>query len=76
MYGGNGNDILDGGTGDDILDGGTVKDDTDIFIFKKGYGKDTILNINATDIIKIDNNIALENIEIRVENNDLILALA
>jgi len=39
LYGGTGSDVLNGGTGNDRLTGGTG---ADIFIFKKGYGKDTI----------------------------------
>ena len=41
IYGGNGNDILIGQEGNDILSGGAGNDK---YIFKKGYGQDTIDN--------------------------------
>ena len=49
LFGMMGNDRLDGGTGSDKLTGGVGSDD---FVFKKGYGRDTILDFqnNADDI--------------------------
>ena len=50
IYGGVGNDTIYGGDGDDILDGGVGRDTlsggsgNDKYIFKKGYGQDTIDN--------------------------------
>ena len=41
LLGGNGRDILDGGKGRDVLEGGTH---ADVFIFKKGYEKDIIVD--------------------------------
>lgn len=41
IKGGSGNDVLDGGKGNDTLTGGNGNDD---FVFKKGYGKDTVLD--------------------------------
>lgn len=41
LTGGAGNDVLDGNGGNDTLVGGAGNDD---FVFRKGYGKDTILD--------------------------------
>ena len=49
LYGSRGNDIVDGGADDDLLTGGS---DDDIFIFSRGYDKDTILDFgNGLDRI-------------------------
>ncbi|MFD1326675.1 M10 family metallopeptidase [Mycoplana ramosa] len=51
LSGGAGNDVLNGGAGNDILAGGSGYDD---FIFRKGYGKDTILDFtNGLDQIDL-----------------------
>ncbi|MEA1833139.1 hypothetical protein U8607_13715 [Methylobacterium durans] len=42
--GGRGDDLLDGGKGDDTLTGGRGDD---IFVFKKGYGTDTITDFHT-----------------------------
>ncbi len=49
LYGMLGNDKLDGGKGNDVLTGGAGQDD---FVFKKGYGRDTITDFkdNVDDI--------------------------
>ena len=49
LFGRAGNDKLDGGKGSDLLTGGAGNDD---FVFKKGYGRDTIDDFknNADDI--------------------------
>lgn len=62
LYGGGGSDILDGGSGDDLLSGGRRASDT--FIFRSGYGGDTITDFEdrrfafqtrgAEDILEID----------------------
>ena len=46
LKGNDGDDILDGGTGNDILDGGAGNDS---YIFKAGYGQDTISNAGGGD---------------------------
>lgn len=61
LYGGDGNDTLygnqgidriDGGAGDDLLRGGTLRD---TFIFKPGFGADTITDFeDFQDILAID----------------------
>lgn len=53
LYGGKGNDQLHGGAGKDLLDGGAGKDTltggggVDTFVFRKGYGADTITDFDA-----------------------------
>ncbi|MFD1327172.1 calcium-binding protein [Mycoplana ramosa] len=49
INGGNGNDTLNGGAGNDTLTGGAG---ADVFVFAKGYGKDTITDFqnNIDDI--------------------------
>jgi hypothetical protein len=49
LYSGTGNDALDGGTGDDSLIGNSG-DNT--YIFKKGYGKDTVIDYEGTNRIR------------------------
>ena len=44
LFGGNGKDRLDGGTDDDLLTGGAGRD---MFLFKTGYGTDTITDFDA-----------------------------
>ncbi|NVP56012.1 M10 family metallopeptidase [Mycoplana rhizolycopersici] len=59
LAGGGGNDVLKGAGGGDILDGGRGKDTltggpgSDTFVFKKGYGKDTIQDFKD-DVDQID----------------------
>lgn len=51
LTGGAGNDVLNGNAGSDTLVGGAGYDD---FVFKKGYGKDTILDFtNGIDQIDL-----------------------
>jgi serralysin len=49
LFGMAGNDVLSGGAGSDVLTGGAGNDD---FVFKKGYGRDTVTDFkdNADDI--------------------------
>ncbi|MBK1810258.1 hypothetical protein JHL18_06375, partial [Clostridium sp. YIM B02505] len=55
LYGGKGNDKLNGSDGNDVLDGGEGSDSlnggygADTYIFKKGYGVDTINNYTYYD---------------------------
>lgn len=44
LYGGSGDDILEGGAGDDILTGGSGND---VFVFKTGFGRDTITDFRT-----------------------------
>ena len=49
IFGGSGNDILDGGSGDDTLEGGSGED---VYVFAKGYGRDTIIEEGGHNIIR------------------------
>lgn len=51
LFGKAGFDTLDGGKGNDLLTGG---DDADAFVFKKGYGRDTITDFSHEEGDKID----------------------
>ncbi|MCM1233937.1 MAG: hypothetical protein NC489_27845 [Ruminococcus flavefaciens] len=59
LYGGKGNDRITGLKGDDLLDGGEDNDflyggeGNDTYIFKEGYGMDTIGDDSGENIIKI-----------------------
>lgn len=50
ITGNGGNDVLDGGEGDDFLYGG---EGNDTYVFKEGYGKDTIGDGRGVNIIEI-----------------------
>ena len=55
-----GDDLLVGGKGEDWLDGGFGKDELwgdegkDTFIFKQGYGEDTIFDLESGEIVKLN----------------------
>jgi Ca2+-binding RTX toxin-like protein len=52
LYGNQGIDLVDGGAGDDLLRGGTLRD---TFVFKPGFGADTITDFeDFQDILVID----------------------
>lgn len=64
IYGGDGDDKLTGGLGDDVLDGGAGNDTlyggvgSDVFVFGRGYGHDTVINMHTNrpedgDIIRL-----------------------
>lgn len=54
LYGATGTDTLDGGSGDDLLDGGEGSDTltgglgSDTFVFRPGYGKDTVTDFTTS----------------------------
>ncbi len=50
ILGGNDKDTIDGGTGSDELWGDNGKD---TFIYKKGYGEDTIFDFSEDEIVKL-----------------------
>ena len=50
ILGGNGRDTIDGGIGDDELWG---DNDKDTFIYKKGYGEDTIFDFQVGEVVEI-----------------------
>jgi len=68
LSGNGGNDVLDGGTGSDILIGGAGND---TFIFDKGYGNDTIQDSENIDSVKFGDKIALSDLGIFRDGNDL-----
>ena len=78
---GAGNDIIEGDVGDDILRGG---EGHDIYIFNRGDGTDRIqeheyylsgVNDGGIDTIKFGEGIMVNDLIIKVDNNDLIIAL-
>jgi Ca2+-binding RTX toxin-like protein len=70
LLGGAGDDYLSGGAGNDIIDGGSGSDrlyggaGDDIYIFGKGYGKDTISDYEGLNTIRFMNGISAEDIEV------------
>lgn len=74
LIGANKDDILDGGVGDDVLTGGTG---SDTYIFDKGYGKDTILDVGTryegTDRVVFGSGITREKTVFLTDGNDLVL---
>lgn len=62
LYGGTGRDTLDGGIGDDMLNGG---EDSDTYIFKKGYGNDRLYDRHGNNTIDFTN-IAEEEISVKI----------
>ncbi|ADL52178.1 calcium-binding protein [Clostridium cellulovorans] len=77
LFGDDGTDYLDGGSGDDSLFGGSGND---TYIFKVGYGQDTINNYTSendteTDILKMDG-VNVENIIASKDDNSLILSIS
>ncbi len=79
--GGLGNDQIDGGDGDDVLEGGAGDDlliggaGNDTFLFKQGFGNDTIQNqgasVDTTDIIAFGSGFTSEQIWFERLDNDL-----
>ncbi len=65
-----GNDVLDGGTGDDCLYG---EEGNDTYIFKKGYGTDTIYDCLGSNRIEIYGFSAAQFVAYRTNWNDLTL---
>ena len=70
IFGGGGNDVLDGGTGDDYLQG-DHGDDT--YIYRRGYGNDTINESSGNNTILIYGYSAGQMVNTRNVNNDLIV---
>ncbi|MFN5160852.1 MAG: hypothetical protein ACK5IA_03075 [Cyanobacteriota bacterium] len=59
LVGGKGDDLLVGGNGKDVVDGGIGSDELwgdggiDAFVFKKGYGKDTIFDFSQGERVEV-----------------------
>lgn len=65
LSGKDGNDTLDGGAGKDVLKGGNGDD---IYIFKKGYGKDTVVDVSGNNTLCFDG-INVEDVVVNGEND-------
>ncbi|WP_426112036.1 calcium-binding protein [Pseudomonas sp. DSP3-2-2] len=87
LLGGKGNDNLSSGDGDDFLDGGAGTDSlaggkgSDTYIFRKGYGQETINNsaYNDTtehklDVIRLED-LNMSDVTIRRESDDLLIQI-
>lgn len=78
LIGGDGDDILTGGTGNDYLAGGNG---TDLYLFNKGFGHDTVDNIDADaegtapDVIRFGEEILTQNVELKRQGFDLIITV-
>ncbi|SHI32210.1 Hemolysin-type calcium-binding repeat-containing protein, partial [Clostridium cavendishii DSM 21758] len=79
------NDILNGGDGDDVLDGGSGNDylegkaGNDIYVYKKGYGTDTINNYDpsystSVDILRMEDIKSIE-VNFKASIDDLIIEM-
>ncbi|WP_236341795.1 calcium-binding protein [Paenibacillus plantiphilus] len=86
LYGQLGHDVLDGGDGNDTLYGGDSNDTSytrangnDTYIFGRGYGQDTIIDYDGTtgnaDVIKLNADIAPEDVALRRNGNHLELSI-
>lgn len=81
IFAGGGNDTIDGGSGNDELTGGSGND---VFIFRAGFGTDTITDFGVTggnrDIIHIvgDRFLSLEDLEAHMEQvgTDLVITVS
>ena len=82
LLGGAGDDILDGDAGDDVLDGGTGDDllrggtGTDSYVVRWGMGQDTVIDTGPEgSVLRLAEGIALTDLLVRAEQNDLIVQL-
>lgn len=75
ILGGAGEERIDGGAGKDWIDGGTDDDVVwggaggDIFVFSDGYGTDTIMDFEATDIIDLRALMGFDNMQDLFDNH-------
>ncbi len=72
LIGGSGADTLIGGNGNDVLQGGAGDD---IYILDHGNHIDTIIDIGGVDTVKLAEGIVQEDLVIKAQGNDLIIAL-
>lgn len=79
LIGGDGDDVLNGGTGNDYLAGGNG---ADLYLFNKGFGHDTLDNIDADaegtapDVIRFGEEILTQNVELKRQGFDLIITVS
>ena len=71
LEGNDGDDVLDGGRGDDSLVGG---DGDDIYLYKKGDGRDNILDYNGTDTLLFGDGIIYDDVEFALKDNGLLIS--
>lgn len=72
LSGKEGNDTLDGGAGDDILKGGR---DDDIYIFAKGYGNDTVIDIDGLNTLRFKGLSTKDILVNGIDGNDVIVKI-
>jgi VCBS repeat-containing protein len=72
LYGDSGNDLLAGGSGDDLLDGG---EGDDTFLFSRGDGSDTVIDSHGSNHIALGDGVAVENLLISRNENDLLISI-
>ncbi|TAN49587.1 MAG: calcium-binding protein, partial [Methylococcaceae bacterium] len=76
LYGDVGDDLLDGGAHSDTLDGGPGND---TYLFGRGSGQDTLNSldnaIGKLDKIQLGTGIAMADVQLGRDNNDLLLAI-
>ncbi len=85
LYGEEGDDVLDGGAGNDILRGGYNSNfpyemaGNDTYIFGKGYGTDTIYDIDTTegnlDVIEMKADVSASEVSLEKNGNNLELTI-
>ena len=81
LFGGNGDDSLSGGSGDDVMNGGadadTLDDEqgSDTYLFDRGWGQDTISDIDGNDAIQFTTGILPSQIQVSRDYTGLILTL-
>lgn len=72
LNGGAGHDLLDGGEGDDALNGGSGND---VYLFGKGYGRDTITDSDGFNIVRLGAGIRVQDLQIAIKGNAWVLSL-
>jgi Ca2+-binding RTX toxin-like protein len=76
LSGGSGNDTLDGGVGNDYLSGDAGND---VFIFGKGYGRDTVSSYDSTsgktDVVQLGTGITTADVVLTRSSDDLLLTI-
>lgn len=81
IFGGSGDDYINGGDGDDIIDAGTGNDfidggsGNDIYIFKPGYGADSIMDSEGVNTVMFGDGFIAEGVKAYRSNwNDILIA--
>jgi len=71
LYGDAGDDTLEGGAGNDTLLGNTGND---TFLFRLGDGADTLWEQQGIDVVRFDASVAVADLGVQREGNNLVLA--